>query len=90
MDRKEFLKKVRAPKHMYNIDGIGRDDERFCMVKEGEKWNVYYSERGCKTTDKYFDSESEALAYIYEELSDSKPSSLKNVIRHFIKRYFNN
>lgn len=37
MDRKEFLKKVSAPKYMYNIDGVGRDDERFCMVKVGEK-----------------------------------------------------
>lgn len=70
MDRKEFLRKVSAPKYMYNIDGVGRDDERFCMVKEGEKWNVYYAERGCKTTNKYFDSESDALTYIYKELSE--------------------
>ena len=47
-----------------------RDDERFCLVKDGEKWNVYYSERGCKTTNKYFDSESDALEYMCKELSE--------------------
>ena len=64
------MKKLRVPNYMFNIDGIGRDDERMCMVKEGDKWNVYYSERGCETTNKYFDSESEALEYIVEELSE--------------------
>ena len=41
-------------------------------MKDGEKWNVYYSERGCKTTNKYFDSESDALEYMCKELSESK------------------
>ena len=73
MNRQGFIKKMkklRVPNYMFNIDGIGRDDERMCMVKEGDQWNVYYSERGCKTTNKYFDSESEALEYIVEELSE--------------------
>ena len=51
MDRKEFIKKVRklrVPNFLFNLDGVGRDDERFCLVKLGEKWNVYYSEEAVK------------------------------------------
>ena len=73
MDKKEFIKimkKMHVPIAWYIIEGKGRDDERFCLVKDGEKWNVYYSERGCKTTNKYFDSESDALEYMCKELSE--------------------
>lgn len=73
MDKKEFvkiMKKLRVPIALYNVDGKGRDDERFCLVKDGEKWNVYYSERGYKTTNKFFDTESEALEYMCKELSE--------------------
>lgn len=42
------MKKNQVPNFYYNIDGKGRDDERFCLVKDGEKWNVYYSERGVR------------------------------------------
>lgn len=40
MDRKEFIKKVRKlriPNFLFNLDGIGRDDERFCLIKAGDK-----------------------------------------------------
>lgn len=73
MDKKEFKRKARKygiPDFMYNIDGKGRDDERFCLVDVNGKWNVYYTERGCKTTDLYFDTESDALEYILNELSE--------------------
>lgn len=36
MDRKEFIKKVRklrVPNFLFNLDGVDRDDERFCLVK---------------------------------------------------------
>ena len=71
MNKKEFvkiMKKLRVPIELYNIDGKGRDDERFCLVRDGEKWNVYYSERGRKTTNKFFGTESEALEYMCKEL----------------------
>ena len=34
-----------------------------------EKWNVYYSERGCKTTNECFDTENNALKYIIKRFS---------------------
>ncbi|MCI6007165.1 MAG: hypothetical protein MRZ25_02790 [Ruminococcus sp.] len=73
MDRKEFMKKVKklhVPNYWFNLDGVGCDDERLCLVKAGEKWNVYYAERGCKTTNKFFDTESDALTYMLERLSE--------------------
>ena len=73
MNKKEFIKaakKKRIPDFLHNIDGKGRDDERFCIVPDNGKWNVYYAERGCKTTDLYFDTESEALEYMLKELSE--------------------
>ncbi len=73
MDRKEFkrlAKKKHIPNFMYNLEETGRDDERFCLIRQEDKWNVYYSERGKKTTDLFFDTESDALAYILKELSE--------------------
>ncbi len=75
MDKKEFVKVAKRkgiPNFLYNIDGEGRDDERFCLVTDSGKWNVYYAERGCKTTDLYFDTESEALEYMLKELSEER------------------
>ena len=64
------LLSLRVPNFLFNLDGVGRDDERFCLVKVGEKWNVYYSERGCKTTNEFFDTESDALNYIIKRFSE--------------------
>lgn len=42
-------------------------------------WNVYYSERGVKTTNKFFKTESEACEYIYNELVGKEDkNSMKN------------
>ena len=48
------MKKKHVPNFYYNIEGTGRDDERFYLNKDEHGWNVYYAERGCKTTNKYF------------------------------------
>lgn len=64
---KQIVKDCDLSSNMYNIDGTGRDDERFCLVKENDRWNVYYSERGYKTTNEYFDEESDALLYILDQ-----------------------
>ena len=51
MDRTEFIKimkKKHVPNFYYNIEGTGRDDERFYLNKDEHGWNVYYAERGYK------------------------------------------
>ncbi len=73
MDKKEFVKMAKKrgiPNFLYNLDGKGRDDERFNIVFVDGKWNVYYSERGNKTTNKFFDTEDEALRYMLDTLSE--------------------
>ena len=35
------VRKLRVPNFLFNLEGVGRDDERFCLVKVGDKWNVH-------------------------------------------------
>lgn len=66
---KRALEDKRVPKELYNLDGTGRNDERFCL-QFNNKWEVYFCERGIKTTDLIFDTEEEACQYIFETLVD--------------------
>lgn len=49
-----------VPDFYYNISGRGMQDERTCLIKEGDKWNVFFSERGGRTNLAQYESESEA------------------------------
>lgn len=43
---------------------IGRDDEdKLCMVHEGDEWIVFFSERGSRWDDVSFSSEKVACMY---------------------------
>lgn len=71
MNKKELEKKLKrtgVPKHYYNLEEKGRNDERFCLERLGDKWEVYFAERGAKTTREIFDSEEEACLFLYEKL----------------------
>lgn len=63
-----ILVRCGVPKDLYNFEGTGRKDERFCLEFTDGRWNVFYIERGCKMTDLFFDSEEEACLYLYKEL----------------------
>lgn len=69
---KDELRKVLitmgVPSMLYNLDGNGRTDERFCLEHANNEWSVYYSERGVKTTNERFASEEEACKFLYEQL----------------------
>lgn len=44
---------------------IGQDVEnRLCLVNEGDKWIVFFSERGSRWDDVSFDSEKVACMYL--------------------------
>jgi len=68
VDLKTILKEADVADELYNLSGEGRDDERFFVVKNDMGWNVYFMERGIKTIDKSFNTESDACQYIYEQL----------------------
>lgn len=64
------LQKYGVAEWLYNLDGKGRNDERYCLIRKEQKWNVYFSERGIKTTDELFESEDEACQFIYSKLTN--------------------
>jgi hypothetical protein len=57
----------------YDLDG-GMLPERLTLAKEGNRWCVYYSERGLQTGKECFDSESEACQSLLDQLRD-EPSA---------------
>ena len=64
----KVLTKTGVPSTVYNLDGNGRTDERFCLEAVNNEWRVYFKERGVKTTNEKFSSEEEACQFIYEQL----------------------
>lgn len=65
-----LLKESGIPDEMYNLCEVGRDDERFCLRKKENQWQVYFAERGVHTIDEMFNTEAEACQYIYDQLMD--------------------
>ena len=57
---------AKVPSNMYSLDG-GLPSERHCITKQNgsNNWEVYYSERGNKSSLKIFSSEDEACKYFY-------------------------
>jgi len=62
---RQSLINANIPDDLYNLNG-GLPNEAFCLNKEGDVWEVYYSERGVKSQKKEFDSEDEACNYLYK------------------------
>lgn len=46
----------------------GHPTERYVLSQDGQKWSVYYSERGNEVGKRVFDSEDAACRYLYEKL----------------------
>lgn len=67
---KERLQQLDVPSYLYNLDGVGRTDERFSLDFIGNEWRVSYIERGVRTTDERFPSEDAACEYIYRRLTE--------------------
>lgn len=62
---KRYLMLHRVPGYVYCLQG-GLPSDQYCIGKEGEAWQVYYSERGSKIGLVQFDSESEACQYFQD------------------------
>ncbi len=69
--KKEILEKElerkKIPKNTYNLNG-GLPNEAFCLNSNQGLWEVYYSERGVKSSLKIFKTESEACDYLLQAL----------------------
>lgn len=70
--KKEELHKLlinsNVPEDSYNLRG-GLPNEAFCLNKEDDIWEVYYSERGVKSQLKKFESEEDACEDFYLRIS---------------------
>ena len=66
-DLRKMLTDSNIPKDTYSLDG-GLLNEAYCLNQNGDRWEVYYSERAQKTGLKIFETESEACEYFYNSL----------------------
>jgi hypothetical protein len=70
LNREEFNPRV------YGLDG-GMPDERLVLSDERSQWCVYYSERGRRTDEKCFKTETEACEYFINLLRSLPISQTK-------------
>lgn len=68
-DLRILLNEKKVNPGIYFLDG-GNPSEAYCINQNSGCWEVYYSERGCKTDLKVFDSESEACEYLLKRILD--------------------
>jgi hypothetical protein len=52
------LKQLNVPARAYSL-GVDQN-EKHCIVRDGDWWHVYYSERGHRNSEKTFSDESNA------------------------------
>lgn len=64
------LNNIGIPHDWYFVDDYGNDDQRLCLMKDMDKWLVYYSERGSKLRLKEFEREEDACDDLYSRLID--------------------
>jgi hypothetical protein len=69
----QLLKQEGFRADTYDLDG-GMLPERLTLAKEGNRWCVYYSERGLQTGKKCFATEDEACQSLLDQLRD-EPSA---------------
>lgn len=76
MKKNELERKLVAENinpYSYSLEG-GLPNEAFCLGKYGESWEVYYSEKGSKTSLKTFMTEDEACDYLYNWIINTMKS----------------
>lgn len=66
----QTLINANVPSDLYNLDG-GLPNEAFCLNKNQNTWEVYYSERGLRSQIKRFSTEEEACDYFYKTILEN-------------------
>lgn len=60
------LEKLGVPRRVYSLSGWS--DERLCLEKRDEVWDVFFVERGQKRAARTFETEDQACEYMLDEL----------------------
>jgi sugar/nucleoside kinase (ribokinase family) len=79
MNRAELRRRTEAEgidPTAYSLDG-GLPPERYVLSLEEEGWCVYYSERGKRTGETWFDTEDEACSYLLLRLIDDPTTRVR-------------
>ncbi|MFJ7982285.1 hypothetical protein ACIQ1D_18665 [Lysinibacillus xylanilyticus] len=63
------LIEINVPEEVYSILKGGLPNEQYCITKDGDNWEVYYSERGNKSGLKIFEDEDKACEYFYNKVA---------------------
>ena len=66
------LDRLNIPKNSYSLKG-GLPNESYCIAQSNGKWEVYYSERGNKTSLKTFENEDSACQNFLSTIKRIKP-----------------
>ena len=61
---KKQLDAIGVPDDLYSLLIGGFPNEAWCLIKNEDDWEVYYSERGNKRGARQFASESDACEYL--------------------------
>jgi hypothetical protein len=64
---KKRLKQEGIPSRAYSFESDG-DGEKYRLAQEGERWHVYYAERGEKNTMGWFDTEADACEFFLKKI----------------------
>ena len=67
IELEQRLRNENIDRNSYWLDS-GLPNEAHCLGKNGDIWEVYYSERGRKTGLKTFNTEEEACIYFFDWL----------------------
>lgn len=61
---KKAVSKMNIPRGTISFQGRFPPDAH-CITRVGRRWEVYYSEKGQKTDQVFFDSEHDACEYLF-------------------------
>lgn len=65
IELKQIFEDENIPRELYSLKG-GLPNESYCIKQLNEQWEVYYSERGSKSSSRFFDTEDEACLHLYK------------------------
>jgi len=76
---KSVLEKEKINSQAYSIFGVKGppEDEQYVLDKEGQKWVIYYSQKGERINQKSFEVEDEACRYFLNLLLKDNSTRLK-------------
>lgn len=67
IELKKIFEDENVPRELYSLKG-GLPNESYCIEQVNGQWEVYYSERGSKSSLKFFDTEEKACLYLYKSV----------------------